>query len=346
MTVAILIPAYQPSQELVSLVGQLTASCDAPIIVVDDGGGSGFAGIFEKIGPLPRIEVLHHLVNRGKGAALKTGMSHIAAKYPGSVGVVTVDADGQHRSADVMQVAAQLEATPNCLVMGVRAFSGQVPPRSRIGNSITRVLLRIFCGVGLSDTQTGLRGIPLKMIPDLVKVSSLGYEFELDMLLVSKDQNRRIIEVPIATVYLENNASSHFNPFIDSLKIYFVLFRFSLASLSSTLLDFVVFTLVTLLGGSILTALILARAVAVNLNYFLVRNTVFHSALGHRKTLPRYLTLVLVSASVTYFLIRWITSTLSVSAIPAKAIAESLLFFFNFAIQREVIFRQREGAKP
>src|SRR5438874_2165468 len=82
---------------------------------------------------------------------------------------------------------------------------------------LTRRLLRLAVGCKLSDTQTGLRAIPRELIPRLLKVPSRGYEFELDMLILARQSGVGFREVPIQTVYLHGNQSSHFNPVLDSL---------------------------------------------------------------------------------------------------------------------------------
>src|SRR5205823_1620722 len=132
--IAIVIPAFQPEGPLADLVGALlNAGCQA-IVVVNDGSGREFAARFEALTASPYVHVVHHAVNLGKGAALKTGMNYALVHFPDARGVVTADADGQHRPDDILRVAAKLQANPGALVMGVRAFAGEVPLRSRLGN--------------------------------------------------------------------------------------------------------------------------------------------------------------------------------------------------------------------
>jgi glycosyltransferase involved in cell wall biosynthesis len=95
--IAIVIPAYRPGATLVALVDSLLARGAGSIIVVDDGSGPAFASSFEGIAQRGRVHILHHAVNLGKGAALKTGLNYALAEVPGLLGVVTADADGQHR---------------------------------------------------------------------------------------------------------------------------------------------------------------------------------------------------------------------------------------------------------
>ena len=101
------------------------------------GSGPAFAPVFDAARRRGCV-VLTHPVNRGKGAALKTGFAFIAEHAPGQE-VVCADSDGQHRPDDVLRVAACVRDGAD-LVLGVRGFTGEVPLRSRFGNSLTRVL--------------------------------------------------------------------------------------------------------------------------------------------------------------------------------------------------------------
>ena len=147
-------------------------------------------------------------VNRGKGGALKTAFAWFLEHTGEDLGVVTVDGDGQHTAADALRCARELEAHPDSLVLGVRQFDGaDVPLRSRIGNQATIWCFRVLCGVGVSDTQTGLRSIGTDFLRALCTVPGDRYEFETNMLLATSRLGIPIREVPIRTVYLEQNAT-------------------------------------------------------------------------------------------------------------------------------------------
>ena len=96
----------------------------------------------------------------GKGRALKTGMNHIILNNPGIDGIITADADGQHLVKDIVRVGETLLEHNNTLVIGSRTFSGDIPLRSRFGNSITRKVFSFVSGHKVYDTQSGLRGLP------------------------------------------------------------------------------------------------------------------------------------------------------------------------------------------
>jgi glycosyltransferase involved in cell wall biosynthesis len=342
--VVIVIPAFQPDPSLQDLVGALldgllNAGCQA-IVVVNDGSGPEFAARFQALTASPRVHVVHHAINLGKGAALKTGMNYALVRFP-ACGIVTADADGQHHPQDILQVVARLRENPDALIMGARTFQSGVPWRSRLGNTVTRVLMNLLVGQNLSDTQTGLRGVPNALIPHLLRIPASGYDFELDMLVACKHQSCRVLEEPIRTIYLRRNASSHFDPILDSMRIYLVLFRFSLLALLTAALDNSVFILAFSKTGSIAKSQIAARFVAMIFNYFGAHRAVFHSRQRHAAVLPKYVTLVVFNGLLSYAAIQFLHHRLTSSAITAKLIAEGLLFLANFAIQRDFVFTQR-----
>ena len=162
-------------------------------------------------------------------------------EFPDSKGVVTADADGQHITEDIVKIANKLNQDESALILGVRNFEKGVPFKSRFGNKLTRVLLKIFHGIDICDTQTGLRGIPKKAIHHFKTITYNHFEFNSEMLICSKTNKIPIVEVPIKTIYKDGNKGTHFNPIFDSVKIYFVLFRFVLSSLFAAGIDLICF---------------------------------------------------------------------------------------------------------
>jgi glycosyltransferase involved in cell wall biosynthesis len=341
----VLIPAYRPSAGLVDLVSDLSARGMPAILLVDDGSGPEFREIFDQAARFPGVQVLRHAVNLGKGAALKTGINHALCVFPDLIGIVTADADGQHHPEDIERVAASLLRHPDALVLGSRTFDAAVPLRSRFGNILTRKLMQTLIGGKLQDTQTGLRGIPAALAARLLRIDASGYEFELEMLIAARQSGVALVEIPIRTIYHPGNQSSHFNPLTDSMKIYFVLLRFSSVSLMTALLDNLIFYLVWKRSGHILGAQVVARLVAVAFNYSMVRARVFASREAHQVLLPKYLLLVVCSGTASYLGIQFAITHLGVTAMPAKLFVETLLFFVNFAVQRMFIFHGGDLAR-
>ncbi|MBR6734607.1 MAG: glycosyltransferase family 2 protein [Kiritimatiellae bacterium] len=220
--VAVLIPAYQPDAALAELVGELRERF-AHVVVVDDGSTAG-ADVFSAV--RPRVDaLLVHERNRGKGAALRTGFAWILENLPCAKGVVTADADGQHKTADICRVAAEVPSCRGGLVLGVRRFTGRVPLRSRFGNFWARVFFWILTGLSVGDTQTGLRGIPRDLLGRMLEIGGDRYEYEMRMLVDARRHARRPLQIPIETVYAEGNKSSHFRPLRDSLLTQLALVR-------------------------------------------------------------------------------------------------------------------------
>ena len=341
---AVLIPAYRPSGGLVDLIRSLHEQAAPAIVIVDDGSGPEFRDVFARAAEFPKVQVLRHAVNLGKGAALKTAFNYVLCAFPNLTGVVTADADGQHHPEDIQRVADALKAQPDSLILGSRSFDRDVPLRSKFGNVATRGIMHALLGQKLTDTQTGLRGIPAGFLHKLLRHEATGYEFELEMLIAAHELSIPIVEVPIRTIYEAGNKSSHFNPIIDSMKIYFVLLRFGSVSIMSGLLDSLVYILVWSRTQNLLASQVVGRVVSVCFNYTMVRSSVFYSHQRHKTVLPKYLLLVLVSGTASYGGIQYLHQRLGVAPITAKLVVETILFFVNFAVQRLFIFKPQESA--
>jgi putative flippase GtrA len=341
---AVLIPAYRPEDTLVELVRTLAQSHGGPIIVVDDGSGLEFASRFREIEQIAGVTLLHHAINLGKGAALKTGINYFLCTFANLIGLVTADADGQHAAPDILRVGAQLEVNPGAMILGARQFDSAVPLRSRLGNKASRALVRLLIGQRLSDTQTGLRGIPRSLLPHLLRIAVSGYDFELETLITAKHLAYPMREESVRTIYLEGNRTSHFNPILDSTRIYFILLRFSTLSLLTALVDNIVFFTAFHFTGGIAQSQIVARLASIVFNYSFARRLVFLSKQNHRVVLPKYLLLVLCSGLLSYSLIRLLTSAFGMHVMPAKLLAEGLIFIANFTIQRDFVFTKRDSA--
>lgn len=339
----IVIPAYKPDSCLPELVrGLMDSKSIAAIVVINDGSGREFWPIFTELRDVANVYVLDHAVNLGKGAALKTGLNFVACTFPASIGAVTADADGQHNLTDILATAKGLAANPGSLVLGARQFDGNVPARSKFGNTTTRHIMRAVTGQKLTDTQTGLRGIPLDFIPSLLRSKTTGYDFELDMLVQCKYTNRQIREVPITTIYIEQNRSSHFNPLLDSMRIYFVLLRFAAVSLTTAGIDNLAFILALRFTSTIWICMVVARLVAAAFNYTANKRGVFHSKETNAMALPKYWLSMLVAGGLSYSLIRGLLAYTTLGVVSAKMLAESVMFIFSFVIQRDFVFSQKQ----
>lgn len=346
-SLAVLIPAYKPGDALIPLTQELSEKGFSQIIVVDDGSGSEYAHIFEAVKSLG-CRLLIHEKNMGKGRALKTGISEILKSGSGLSGVITADADGQHLVKDIINVGMALLDNENTLVLGKRAFAGDVPLKSRFGNTITRHVFNFVSGLKVHDTQTGLRGIPFSSLGDMLTLKGDRYEYEMDMLLEAKRFGLRVIEVEIDTVYLDKeNSSSHFNALKDSWLIYRLIILFSASSIIASVVDFLMFTLISLIFPStagrdspiVWIPLLGARLVSSTVNFTINRNVIF--AKGRKGNLRRqmigYYTLavfvLLGNIAITSLCYSW-----GINLYLAYFIS-LIMFIVSFPIQKRYIFK-------
>ncbi|MFA6807561.1 MAG: glycosyltransferase family 2 protein, partial [Eubacteriales bacterium] len=228
MKPVVIIPALNPDGKLITLVQDLK-KIDLQIIIINDGSSQEYKSIFETLKSKYQCEICNHFKNMGKGAALKTGIKYAMVNYPESSGYVTADADGQHTPEDILKIVNSLEKNSNSLILGARSFNKkEIPFKSLFGNRITSFVYFLSTGKRCADTQTGLRGIPKGLGELCLSVSGDKYEYEMNMLLEMGRKGVSFIYVPIATIYLEDNKSSHFNPIKDSIIIYLNILKYSL----------------------------------------------------------------------------------------------------------------------
>ncbi len=338
--IAVLIPAYKPDRRLNQLIDDLLNAGFHRLVVVDDGGGEPFRAIFNDL--TGKADVLVHEVNRGKGAALKTGMTHIARKMPGAA-VVTADSDGQHTPTDIKKIADELLQNPDHLVLGVRDKS-QMPPRSKAGNTLTCGVFGLTTGLWITDTQTGLRGLPAAQLEPFAKLDGDRYEYEMNMLIDVARRKIPVSEVRIDTIYIDNNSGSHFNAVRDGLRIYKLLFRkigaFMGSSLFSAAVDYVMFLLLRwLVPGIMLVAVAGARIVSSLVNYFVNREVVFKAKADHGSFI-RYYLLVAFIMLLNYMGILVLTK-LFIPEIVAKVMMDALLFIVSYRAQNKLVFKKK-----
>lgn len=343
----ILIPAYNPSTPLYELTQQLLASNEnLSIVLVDDGSTGSSKTLLDLLGTQPNITLLRHAHNQGKAQALRTGLRYIH-RYRSPTTVVTADADGQHSPGDILSLANKARENPEALVLGCRQFSSDVPFRSRFGNQLTRVLFRWQSGIALSDTQTGLRAFSSQLIPRLLLIPGERYAYEMNMLLSLAGQVP-FLEVPIETIYIDNNASSHFRPIRDGLAIYRQLFQFLLSSFASFLIDIFVFALATV--GTILLPMPvrvffsngLARLTSALFNYSVNKRLVFHQEGSHVRAGLSYSLLALVIFILDSLCITFFFEVLSLPLLASKLLTSVLLFFLSWYVQKEWVFATRK----
>ena len=301
----ILIPAYKPDQSLVRLVHALKAQdASAEILVIDDGSGSTYAPIFTEL-HLDGAIVRTHPVNRGKGAALRTGIEWARTNRPGEI-LVTADADGQHLPQDIFRAGVRAESLAasgqRAIVLGVRTLPDpdageegtRVPLRSKVGNSVTVGFFALATGKHVADTQTGLRAFTPQILDWLLQIPGDKYEYEFSMLLRATRAEMELVQVPIVKVYEPGNPTSHFRPLQDSARIYAPLLLFLASSfVTGFLVDALALFALVALGVPLLGAVVGARVISALTN-FTVNRIIMHDGGSRPSTsssLVRYATL-------------------------------------------------------
>lgn len=352
--IPIVIPSYEPDERFPVILEQIKQAGLGPVVVVDDGSGDKYQSFFDEaerlVAPLGGV-VLHHEVNKGKGRALKTAFSYILENMPEAMGCVTADSDGQHSVECIKKCMDALSEHPDSLILGVRDFSGEdVPFKSRAGNNITIFVCSYLCGVKVSDTQTGLRGINAAFMKELLDVDGERFEFETRMLIVTKDKYP-IFEVPIKTIYdSKENHQTHFNPVKDSIRIYkifgAIFAKFLFSSLSSCVIDLVLFyvfcRLFTLFFDTaiyVTAATVAARILSAAYNYSVNYLFVFKSGKQHSSSVPKYIALAVAQMSISAGLVTLLVWMMpGVPELLFKIPVDLVLFLLSYYIQRRFVY--------
>ncbi|PKL00476.1 MAG: family 2 glycosyl transferase [Tenericutes bacterium HGW-Tenericutes-1] len=342
----IIIPAYKPNHLLLQLVDNLIAANFDKIIIINDGSGDGFSILFDELKNKGCV-VIEHLVNLGKGKAIKTGIEYAFKTYQNINGYITCDADGQHQINDIVTVSKTLDENSTSLVLGSRDFSSpNVPKKSKMGNRFSSFYFKMTTGVTCLDTQTGLRGIPKSLTNLALSLKENRYDYEMTFLTMVAKYGYDILMVPITTVYLDSNASSHFRPIVDSIRIYREPLKFALSSLICAVIDIGVFTLLSnMLENTLLKVVIIAtisaRIISGITNFIFNKLIIFKNKSPIRRQFFRYFILYIsqLTLSITFVsVLSFIPIHLSI----IKVIVDLLLFVGSFFIQKNWVFKLRK----
>lgn len=360
--ISVVLPSLDPDEKLGITIDGLLEYGFSHIILVNDGSKPENLHYFtdaEAAHP-GVITLLHHEVNKGKGAALKNAFRWFLQNRPDGFGVVTVDGDNQHHPEDTRACCEHMMETGR-ITLGCRDFTlPHVPPRSRFGNHTTSAVFKIFCGITLSDTQTGLRAIPADALKLLSEVEGDRFEYETNMLLAMKTNGLKFDEVKIRTVYIEENKSSHFHWLRDSWRIYKLIlayfFRYSISSIVCFLLDSgLVFLfnviLQSFLSGLVLTTVrdILARAVSSLVNFFMNKKLVFRSQASTGRAMLRYYCLAIPQAIAQILLDQTFCQLLGIQDNQSglrtliHILAMCVLFLLSYSIQQRWVFAPQKS---
>ena len=140
---------------------------------------------------------------------------------------------------------------------------------------MTRAVYRISTGLKVHDTQTGLRAFDGTLIDKMLSIRGDRYEYEMNVLLDLARSRIPIKEMEIETIYLNNNAASHFNPLRDSFRVYKEILKFSASSFIGFLVDYVLYTVLLLITGKLMLSNVCARVVSASVNFTINRRNLF-----------------------------------------------------------------------
>lgn len=340
--ITVIIPSYKPDEKLTSTFNGLLDAGFSDICIVDDGGGEAYSDIFASLAAQRECTLLTHDKNRGKGAAMKTAFAYLADNRPGIHGVITVDGDGQHLPCDVLACVEKMYETDSA-VLGCRNFkSRDVPPRSKFGNGITSFVFFAFCGMKISDTQTGLRAFPARYLKSLAEIGGDRYEYETNMLLEAANIGMRFEEAVIHTVYLDNNSASHFDTLRDSVRIYSLILRHAAGKIIGNILGIAAFALMLSLTGQAFGKFtIAAAAVAAKLLLCVVREIINLAVLRKSsKVSPKTLALsfaeLVISTLLTYAICYLIRTDITAAETLIKVAADITVFLAANSLRLKV----------
>ena len=332
----ILIPAYEPDEKLIELLKTINEK-KYDIIIVDDGSGEKYQKIFKACSN--KAKIISYKQNLGKGHALKTGLKYIKDTYQNNYTIVTMDSDGQHKIEDATKILNKASENPYKLILGMRIRDKKVPLRSKIGNTITKEIYKITTGVKVYDTQTGLRAFTDKLTDFFLSIEGERFEYEMNILLECAKNKIEIEEIPIQTIYIENNKHSHFNTIKDSYLVYKEIIKFSLSSITSFIIDYILFAILSLTTNKIILSNITSRIISSTINYILNKNIVFKNKDSKLTTLTKYILLAITILSLNTVILNILTKQLQINHLIAKIITEIILFILSWLIQKKIIFK-------
>lgn len=338
-----LIPAFEPAEPLLNTAEELLTR-GFLVVVVDDGSGIQYQNIFEKLPT--EVFVIHHPKNLGKGEALKTGYRFIKANFINYI-IITADADGQQKITDIEKMATTYVKNPGTLLLGVREFKNHdVPLRSKFGNELTKKVYALITKQKVSDTQTGLRAFDQSLIDEMLAIPGSHFEYEMNVLLNATRENIKIVEMPIATIYENNNQSSHFNPIKDSITIYGEVLKFASSSLISFALDLIIFTAMITLTHNLTTAVsvtisnVIARLISASVNFTINRRIIFKDNSNVATSATKYALLAMAILIGNTAVLNLLTM-IGMNPIFAKVATELAFFIISYVVQKHFVFAKK-----
>jgi glycosyltransferase involved in cell wall biosynthesis len=208
-TVFAIIPAYGEAKFIGDVVSRVLQHVGT-VLVIDDGSPDDTASVAEAAGAV----VIRHSTNRGKGAAIKSGLEHATAA--GTAFFLFLDGDGQHDPDDIPAFFDAMNQTGADLVVGNRMTDlGAMPVVRRLTNKFMSWQIGAICRVPVPDSQCGFRLVRRELLP-VLNAPSDRFEFETESLILAARHGFRIRCVPIRTIYA--NQKSKIRPVRDTIR--------------------------------------------------------------------------------------------------------------------------------
>jgi glycosyltransferase involved in cell wall biosynthesis len=215
--VAALIPAYYEEVQIQAVARRTLAQLDH-VLVLDDGSTDQTSAEARKAG----AEVIRHEQNKGKGAAIKTGLRELAAR--GFLYVLVLDGDGQHLPEEIPAFLEEANRSGSPFVVGTRmSDTRKMPFLRKMTNRFMSAQISRLCGQPVPDSQCGFRMVRRDVIPHLFCESN-NYDYETEMLLIASREGFRITSVPVSTIYGEEKSKIH--PMRDSIRFFQLISRY------------------------------------------------------------------------------------------------------------------------
>ena len=343
--ILIIIPAYNPPIQLFEALLDKLKGAFENILIVNDGSDETYMAFFKKIEK--KYHLLRHEYNLGKGQAIKTAYSFARDNYPNVSAYVVIDCDNQHDIEDMIKCCDEAIKHPDSLVIGVRDFSlDNVPIKSKFGNIITKNMFKWLFNYDITDTQTGLRAISPKLAAKFLEIPGDRFNYELKCLIVCCEDGIPIIEVPIKTIYVDNNKASTFKVFRDSYIIYREFFSYFIKLFVPYLISLVVFLILFYYWNSTddLKALVIGNITAgmvgvvfnILVNYL---NLYKHNNLGNNLV---YLLKKILKICIGGFLIYIGYNLLNINLLVSKIFVDIILTIGLFLVFRNVGFKDEK----
>ena len=202
----VIIPAHNEQKHIASVIREVKKFSEK-VIVVDDGSNDSTSEIANK----ENVIVLKHIINLGKGAALKTGAEY--AIRNGAKALIFIDADGQHEPKDIPRFLTALKEAD--IVFGSRSLNKNMPLVLKFGNWFINKTNNILFGVKLRDTQSGYRAMTVQAY-NKIKWKASSYGVESEMVANVGKKRLKYKEITIKTIYSDRYKGT---TIIDGVKI-------------------------------------------------------------------------------------------------------------------------------